>query len=345
MRIVRIILVTFASLTAAGVVRGADKEEIIATCRDGYLQSRAAIRTLTCNVEDHRSAWRGLNPYTGKMMNFPATIMRLRWVEDRDIALGKMTLDPVVLDYLWDKGTLKELKTDEAENPKTHVGRIDGPEGITHVATAWGLALMDRPDYFRARVNAENVSEAISDTLEGQRCYRVTILTDGAREDVWFDIKKNFLLRQRIVYPHPGNIAVFHRYKVTQFSEDKPGAFFPASVHYEIMNNGKVDQSHKMLFRDVKINDPIDPAKLTLRFPTGTHVTDTRKGIAYTVDENEQPVGAVEHVAKSSERGSEVLMPTGLESRSYRTYWIVGGVVAAIAVSTAVYFRRRANRR
>ena len=345
MRIIGLILVTYVSLTGTGIARAADKEEITATCRDGYLQTRAAIRTLACTVENNQSAFRAVNPYTGKMMDFPATVLRLHWVEDRDVALAKMTFDGTVLEYLWDKGTLKELKTFGAENAKTRVGRIDGPKGIIHVTTPWGLALMDRPDSFRERLTAENVSEAISDSLEGQRCYRLTILKDGQREDVWFDIKKNFLIRQNIIYPHADNTAVFHRYKVTQFIEHKPGVFFPSLVQRETIVNGKLDQGQKATFRDVKINDPVDLEKLTLRFPSGTQVTDTRKGIAYTVDENEQPVGAVEHVANSSEQGSEVLLPTGLESRSYRTYWIVGGVVAAIAVLTAVYFRRRANRR
>src|SRR6266508_1732982 len=65
----------------AVTANGADKDEIVNLCREGHLQARAAIRSLTCKVERRLSASSGIHPTTGKTMQSPPHVSRLEWVE------------------------------------------------------------------------------------------------------------------------------------------------------------------------------------------------------------------------------------------------------------------------
>src|SRR5687767_12974606 len=103
------------SMTLSSEATGteSDKVGIVNMCRDGYQQSRAAIRSLACKVDINISASRSVNPYSGKIEESPAQIQRLVWTEDDSAARCTQSFEgqAITLEYHWSQGVLKHLKS------------------------------------------------------------------------------------------------------------------------------------------------------------------------------------------------------------------------------------------
>jgi hypothetical protein len=306
-----------------------DQAELLAACRDGYLQARSSIRSLTCTAEVKTSSERAINPVTGKMTDFPASTLRLDWLQVGDVASAKLRSDDNSIQYYsWRNGVLKHLVEKQGKERSQAYGRIDGAKGIRQVMTVWQLALMPQQEAFLEEIDGGNVRVVDRVALQNAQCIRLSVYKNEWRKDFWFDVKKNFLIRRIVFYPAADAAPPNHFYEVTDFTEHLPGVFFPAAVK---------ETGATTTFKDVHINESVEDSQLEIRFPPGTKVTDTRKGTYYTVGDNEEPVGSVESVVTSGTG-----LPTALEpSRSYVVYW-VGAVVGVIVLLAAALLRRRA---
>lgn len=340
---------------SVGVAAAADKEEIVALCRDGHLQARAAIRQLSCEMEVHIPPTRMTNPYTGKLEERPAEVQHYSWWEDSDVArcvggtlsgIGSGSTE----EFLWKERTLKHLqpRKEQGLGNVTPVGRLDGPDGLNHVPTVWHYALFYRPERLREMLSPKQVLSAIEEVRGQRHLYKITYeQPSNYREDLFFDPLRNYVIDKKILYPIMGDLSVHHIHEVSQFTEPKPGIYFPASVKYTYVNKGKAELGHTVQFSDVRVNEAVDPSKLQLRFPPGTQVTDTRRGKVYKVGDNEEPIGPEEPMGRPSDLAGERLMPTALQPSTQWTtiaLWMAGGFGVLAAIAFLLIRRRRANR-
>lgn len=344
----------------AGVATAADKEEIVALCRDGHLQARAAIRQLSCDMEARIPPMRMVSPYTGKLEDRPAEVQRYSWWEDSDVArcVGGTVSGigvGITSEFLWKEGTLKHLQTvnrklvnrpNLGDVPPT--GRLDGRDGINHVTTVWGYALFFRPEMLREKLSPEHVLSATEEVGGQRRLYKITYEKPGHyREDLFFDPARNYDIDKTILYPRLSDLSVYHINEVSHFTEPKPGIYFPASVKHTVVRKGRAELVDTVRFSNVRVNEAIEPGKLELRFPARTQVTDTRRGKAYTVGDNEEPIGPEEAMGKPHDLADERLMPTALQPPTRWTaiaLWMAGGLGVLAAIGFLLVRRRRANR-
>lgn len=336
----------------AGVAAAADKEEIVALCRDGHLQARAAIRRLSCDIELQRPPGRTTDLFTGKIVDRPAEVLRYSWWEDSGVArsiggtisgIGSGATE----EFLWKESTLKYLDTRKgARSGKVaHFGRLDGSDGINHVPTAWSYALFYRPEQLRERLSPKQVLSATEEVRGQEHLYKITYEAPGSyREDLFFDPLRNYVIVKTILYPILKDLSVYHIHEVPQFAEPKPGIYFPASVKQTLVSNGKVELLNTVRFSKVRVNEAIDPSRLELRFPAGTQVTDTRRGKEYTVGENEELIGPESPMARPQDLA---LMPTALQPPTRWTtivLWMAAGFGVLAAIGFVVIRWRRVNR-
>jgi hypothetical protein len=311
------------------------QEEIIDLCREGHLQARAAIRQLSCDIEVRIPAGQMINPYSGKMENRPAEVQHFSWWEDQDVVRCIGSYGGMTEDYLWKEGTLKTLRSYAAkgkEKTQSSDGQLDGPDSINRALSAWGWALFHRPEQIRELMSPPNVVSGTEESVGGQRLFKVTLNHDNAYiQDLFFDPRRNYVVSQSVIHNDLQDLASQHVLSVTRFTEPKPGIYFPAGVKHTTIYKGKSETKETFAFLNVRVNEPIDPAKLQLRFPAGIYVGDTRRGVGYTVDENEQPIGP------------EELLPTALQSASpWRSIalWSTAGVVLLGVVFLVIRWRR-----
>ena len=336
----------------SGVAAAADKQEIVALCRDGHLQARAAIRQLSCDIELHRPPMRTTNLYTGKIEDRPAEQQQYSWWEDCDVArcIGG-TISGIgsgdTEEFLWKGSTLKCLDTRKRARSGNvaHFGRLDGSDGINHVPTVWSYALFYRPEQLREMLSAKQVLSATEEVHGQAHLYRITYETPGNyREDLFFDPLRNYVIAKTILYPILKDLTVYHIHEVPQFAEPKPGIYFPASVKHTFARSGKGQLQDTVRFSKVRVNEAIDPGKLELRFPSGTQVTDARRGKTYTVGDNEEPIGPELPMARPQDLA---LMPTALQPPTRWTtiaVWLVAVFGVLAAIGCFVIRRRCANR-
>jgi hypothetical protein len=335
---------------SGGAAAAADQEEIVALCRDGHLQARAAIRQLSCDIEVRIPPRRVTNPYTGKLEDRPAEVQHYSWWEDLDVARCIGTFDEITEEFLWKDRTLKHLKTVNKPGLGNvrHVGRLDGPDMLNRSPTAWGYALFYRPESLREMLSPQEVVSAIEEVHGRQRLYKVTHQHDSSyREELFFDLLRNYVLNKTILYPNLQDLSSQHIHEVSRFTEPKPGVYFPASVNYTLVYKGKAELQQTVLFSNVRVNEAVDPGKLQLDFPTGTQVTDTRRGKAYTVGEDEQPIGPESPMGRPRDLAGERLKPTAMQPRTpWATIalWMVAGFGGLAALGFLLIRRRRAVR-
>jgi len=335
---------------SAGAGAAADQEEIVSLCRDGHLQARAAIRQLSCDMEVRIPATRMPNPYTGKMESQPAEVQHFSWWEDQDVARCTASFGGITEDFLWRDNTLKTIETVNQRgiaNIGIPVGRLDGPDAIGYSATtAWGYALFFRPEQIREMMSPQKVVSASEEVQGNKRLYKISINYDNHYlEDVFFDPGRNYVVSKSVTHNDLQDLASQHIHEVSRFTEPKPGIYFPASVKHTSIYKGKTEANETVVFLNVRVNETIDSGKLQLRFPAGTQVTDTRRGKAYTVGDDEQPIGPETPVGKPGDLAGERFYPTAMQpAKPWATIalWTTAGFV--VLALLLIIRRRRAVR-
>jgi hypothetical protein len=349
----RAILLTLAASVSSDAAIGGDQDKDTAyMCCDGYVQYRAAIKTLSCALTMRISPVESVNPYTGKKGIRPAEVQRLTWWQDGATArcTVRYETDDVMEEYLWKDGVFKHLKTvrpdGAAGGPATHVGRLDGPNGLNGVPSAWLPSLWDPPERLRKKLDTGTIVAAEAERAKnGDPCYKVTLDADNYREILWFDVNRNYMIQKNRFHSRRDDPTSYHEGEIVNCKEFRPGIFFPVNVAFAQIYQNKQIHSSSAEYHDVKINEPADRSKLQLQYPSGTRVTDVRSGMAYTVGENEQPTDTPKPTGKPADLSGQILYPTGMEKRSY-TAWYIAGSVAVVALTAAaivVRVRRRAR--
>jgi len=285
------------------------------------------------------------------MENHPADVQHWSWWEDQDVARCTGTFGGLRNDFLWKDAMLKHLESKPAPGSgksASYTGRLDGPDGIKHVETAWHAALFYRPDEFRAMMTPQKVISASEEVQGSRRLYKITVnRSDVYREDIFFDPGRNYVVTKIVGYPDLKDLSSQHIAEVSTFTEPKPGIYFPGSVKHTSIQKGKSELDLTRVFTNVRINEAIDPGKLQLRFPAGTQVGDTRSGKTYKVDENEQPIGPEEPLAKPRDLTGRGKHPATLQAGTPWAavlLWSVAGVALAGGLAFVVVRRRRAAR-
>lgn len=336
-----------AVFVCAGSAQG--QEDLAAVCRNGHLQSRAAIRSLSCRVEIHTPPGKEFNPYRGTIEEMPTRRARLEWWQDSGMIRCRYDSrgdGSHVIDVLWKDGALKTLYSQispDAMKTKITAGKLEGEKGLETVSSPWQLALFGWPGPLPCTFDKPAYQGTAMADLKGHRCIRVTQADNVMAGEIWFDPKLNYLVRKSVQFPHPGDRSSWYEEEVASFREWKPGIFFPEVVIRRKGEGGQLSLMDRVVFQDVRINEPIDPTVFLLNFPADTTVTDVLKGVKYEVGAGEQPVSAPRPASPPQNLSGEG-MPTYKMSPWYNSRWLaiaVGTVGLLGTIGVFVWRRRR----
>ncbi len=118
---------------------------------------------------------------------------------------------------------------------------------------------------------------------------------------------------------------------VPAFREVRPGVFFPEGVKMATYQNGKLVLEGEVTFRDVRINEPIDPGILTLRFPAGIWVNNLAEGTVYPIGADEKPSAPPKLLPVAVDRGD-----THPPLPPDQSFWTAQRVVLAILIPLTI---------
>ncbi len=111
----------------------------------------------------------------------------------------------------------------------------------------------------------------------------------NGRSEFWFDPKVNYLVRKRVVIPQDPSRLV--EGEVIEFAEPAPAVFLPVIVEHRYSINGKLQAVMRTILSDVKVNQPL--AQDALRIPgiAGMDCIDLNRDMKYKVDADGNAVG------------------------------------------------------
>jgi hypothetical protein len=296
-----------ALLVLMGLLPGADDKvdaKTLALVRDGHRASCRAIRTLQTRF--------GITyPRNPARTQPPASPIDVEWYQV--VSVGRdppgeifrkvQRQEGLTTEMLWVDGVMKTFKMRDlgakgVERRGSLVSnKLELGAGLGH---PWVHGLLRVPlhtegTYDEALGRPKRVKSVARVQVNGRTLYHVRFSTRAPRgnrkldHDAWFDPACNFLVRKAICTSGDYRFEA----EVLNFSEVKRGLYFPSVVVVRISGKQGLINMIRTTFTSVRINDPVAPSALELKFPKGTKVTDTIKATSYLTDADEKPAGKV----------------------------------------------------
>ncbi len=320
-------------------------------CRDGYIQTRLGISSLSCDSTSENYQENSVNPY-GIVEPAQVFLSKYTWKECNGmISCTENTIlngQTAKQEFLFRDGMFKRI--DRNDQSKNQYGQFFDHTGQYHSFSIWRDGFLESNHEAVERLKTKPLKYEGIELISGDPCHKISMDQGNATEYFWFDPKKNYLIRRTQYHPNYNKKIYFER-EVEKFIEPKPGVWFPSQTISRQSRSGKMVIFGRTTFRNVVVNGPIPDSTFQLKFPVGTKVTDNRAGTYYVVGENEEPVGPV--IPKAVPRNlspAEVQMPTGVslpgQSEGTPTWvWAVVGasVLATSAIGYGLWWRRRAG--
>lgn len=163
--------------------------------------------------------------------------------------------------------------------------------------------------------------------------------------EYYFDPAVNHLLRKikssHVVGTGSSAFTVDASTEVLRYREGAPGVFFPEDVAYNNLANGKPLNTFRVLFRDLRVNQPLPPGALDFRVPKDALIDDSIQGKRYQVDADGKQVGESQPLGMP---GPPLSAParteTKAEPRSWST-WILPTSLALLGVAGVLWLVRK----
>lgn len=321
-----------------------DLEVLIAGCR----QARESISTLDVELE--------MVPDRGHRRDPPErlgdAVQRVTWLQADKTARWQFSSDFANMrnEFLWKDDQLKLIASQGDAGKEVQSGSIaPQPRLESQTSSPWLYALFvssELPhDFIDVALATNKYRVSVEKARRDGRDEAHVLFTEPSglvRKEMWIAPSLNYLVTRLLIRETADGLSRIER-TASKFQEVKPGIYFPTQSELVAVKQNIAIVKVTARFKRVKINDPIDPAELELRFPEGLSVADRVQNKNYLVDRDEKPVP-----------GSEALIPLSKEEQLrlealrpwYRRWQVWAGVAGAVVLAlfaAAVIRKRRAR--
>jgi hypothetical protein len=327
------------TLTALAYVFGVSHDQEVTRIAAAHAASVAAIQTLRCDFT-HRDAVRGRT--TGSYVRNGADYL-LKVRHDKGLSVTALSQN----------GQSRSVSDQQVGPQRMTRGRIVAEDGDSRYDCdpyAYNLFRFYGPTKFR---------EPLADILTGPCTsrYEGTVTHAGrplqrvrvshARADLTIDFDPSVNHLARVVTSKSKLAGAPDKpppvQEVTEFTEVSPGVYYPTQVRCIVPATG--DESWTYQFANVRVNQPVPPEALSLRFPARIHVMDKVRGGVYVTDAGGEPTA----VARGSD-GQPLTLGSGLspgavadepefpssEEPPPQSRWVLPAAVALLVVGIGV---------
>jgi hypothetical protein len=336
---------------------GEDRDQLIATARDGNRAAIASIATMECRYE--RRPWANTTPEQAAKhyaLFSPGSFWRSGevWRLLRPMGDGT-TMDCVVRDgrglFLRQGGPLGSRRQLVNET----MGSVDGVGGLMWQWLSfshWGPVPICYYPFHEILEHPHTIRRA--ERLSPENDIHIELTHGNGRLEFWFDPKVNYLIRKRVMVP-----AADKKYRwedeVVDFAEPAPAVFVPIALEHRCFVDGALQAVLRTILSDVKVNQPL--AQDALRIPkiAGLECVDFNRNVKFKVDADGNAIGPespeeVVYVAPNYKQGSGIPTPPyykdPFEPSKPPTPWWMWMLIASLtvlltAVIAAIVRRRR----
>lgn len=187
-------------------------------------------------------------------------------------------------------------------------------------------------------------------------------VTDGGREhvvirlefvpDSWteyhFDPKANYLMSRLKYYflnksVRPPTSAEGET-EVIRFREASPGVYFPEEVVKKEVTAGQLVGTHRIVFQNIRLNQPLSQDAFNLRFPEGTEVDDLIQGRRYRTGSDGNQKGEAQPVPLPPPPRELAEYHAGTETSeepSSWTVWLTPASLGVLGIASGTWAVRR----
>jgi hypothetical protein len=126
--------------------------------------------------------------------------------------------------------------------------------------------------------------------------------------------------------------------QVLSFTEPVIGVFFPEVVETKYYSEGKVSETIRATFSEIRINERLPANTFELAIPRGAQVIDSIRDKVYIAGSDGEPVAGTQQLAKYPPLAAtgEIQAETAIEPRSL-TQWILP-ISVVLAVGTGIFW-------
>jgi hypothetical protein len=191
-------------------------------------------------------------------------------------------------------------------------------------------------------------------SVEQENYVRLQLTHSRARLVLYFSPKHNYLVKKLELYvaPDKKEYVISGIHEVLEFTEAKPGIFFPTRIETVAYGNDDKKTIKKVLISDLVVNEPISDDVFQIRFPPGILVTDTIQGKLFRTDAqgnptltaknaNGSPLVYVDKLPTPSPLNQTETTQTQTEPTPNHGYWLV---IFVLLLVIAVLWRKLANK-
>jgi hypothetical protein len=139
------------------------------------------------------------------------------------------------------------------------------------------------------------------------------------------------------------SVEVRHQFEVVSFKEMLPTIYFPEAVTSKAFRKDRLEVEQTKDFSEVGLNEGIPADSFSLRFPTGTQVTDRIRGIVYRAGPDGAPANTPAPYSPSLRENAESREPSDISSDEP---WSIGRILmiaSAIAIVVGLSMAIRAR--
>jgi hypothetical protein len=220
----------------------------------------------------------------------------LDWWQDGDTIRSTWSFPTGFMnDYVVKGDTVKSVLSSAGRKrqiPRTgHLMPSAGDDRPQDTASIWTFSLFRLP-YYKTRppcytmLDAPHFRAVTPAAVRGKRLYKVEFnIYAGYGGEMLIDPKLNFLNVYTCLIADGKKLS---ETEVVSTSEVKPGIYFPSVVQARKVSGPGAGEVTKYLFKDVRVNDPIDARVFDLKLPPEVWVSDRVRGVLYKVDADER---------------------------------------------------------
>ena len=208
----RIALVLFVTCTTCALCCSDDGEKTVALCRESYLQTKQAIKSVSCDVVTESYQEAGISP-SGIAMPAQVTQTKLTWKESAGVI--KCVESSTSGDYsrkeefLWKDQVFKHVKRDS--QTKDVYGQFFDHTGQYSSFSIWRDGFLESNHEAVERLKTKPLKYEGVEEVAGAPCYKISMDQGNATEYLWFDPKKNYLIRRTQYHPSYNKKIYFER--------------------------------------------------------------------------------------------------------------------------------------
>lgn len=279
------------------MIGGEDREQLVATARDGNRAAIQSIATLECRYE--RRPW--ANTTLEQANEYFAIFSPGRFWQSGSTyrLIHPKEGDGTTADYVIRNGRILFLNKG-GSLPYPVLGLVtprpvDGVGGEMWqwlLFSHWGWVPPPGASFYPfydiiEHAHAIRTAERLHPP---GNAIHIDLTHNGGRLEFWFDPKVNYLIRKSVMIP-AGDKTLRWEDEVIEFVEGAPAVFVPSIIEYRCFVKGTLRAVLRTILSDVKVNKPLSKDALRLPGIAGMECLDIDREVRFNVDADGNPVG------------------------------------------------------